>query len=116
MNNNDEISPVRGLPDYPPEGEHILWQGAPHQGAFIERVFHLRLLAAYFAVMVAIFAIMDLAAGVDAATVAGDAAALIPVALVPLVLLWLVGRWMAKTTVYTITNKRVVLDFGLALT
>ncbi|MEM7670316.1 MAG: photosynthetic complex putative assembly protein PuhB [Pseudomonadota bacterium] len=38
----------------------------------------------------------------------------LPFAVLSAILL-LIGRWIARTTLYTITNKRIVLRFGVAL-
>ena len=46
---------IRGVPHALPEGEHILWQGAPEAGAVATHVFHWRLFMAYFAAMIAIW-------------------------------------------------------------
>lgn len=32
-----QVEPIRGLPELPPEGEHILWQGAPDPGRWRSR-------------------------------------------------------------------------------
>ena len=50
--NEHEGEPIRGLPELPPEGEQILWQGEPQWGLLARRVFHVRKVAAYFAAIV----------------------------------------------------------------
>lgn len=110
-----EFEPIRGLPDYLPEGEHILWQGAPKWQALTRRMFKARALAAYFGVLLlwgVVTALYDgrgaLAAGTSALTVAGLAAAAIGILAG---YAWLVER----TTVYTITTRRLVFRIGVAL-
>ena len=49
-----ENEPVRGLPGVPPPGERILWQGSPDWRTLARTAFHTRLIAGYFAVLVAI--------------------------------------------------------------
>ena len=44
--------PVPGLPAHLPEGEHLVWQGAPNAGAFARSVLHERKILAYFAIAV----------------------------------------------------------------
>jgi hypothetical protein len=98
---------IRGLPGTLPAGEHILWQGAPGWWRLALTAFHVRGIAAYFAVLVAWAAISGAGAAGIAATLAAAVAALLVVGLIA----WLAAR----TTVYTITNRRVVLRIGMAL-
>ncbi len=107
--------PVRGLPQALPAGERLLWQGSPRWQALAVRAFHVRKLAAYCAVL----AIWRLAAGLHdgqpLAEVLAGARLLVPFALValgiPVGLAWL----YARSTVYTITSRRVVIRSGVAL-
>ena len=48
-----EFEPQHGLPERLPANEHILWQGSPDVGAMARRVFHLRKVAFYFALLLA---------------------------------------------------------------
>ena len=105
----------RGLPEQLPDGERLLWQGAPDWQMLARQVFRIRGLALYFAVAVAYYfgsTILNGAAPTDAAL---STARLAGVALVPIAFLtgysWLVSR----STVYTVTNQRVVIQLGLAL-
>jgi hypothetical protein len=107
------VEPVRGLPEAPPAGEFILWQGSPLVRIVACEIFHMRAVGAYFAALM-------VWRGVDVAsygmlTAVGAALSLLPVALVGLALLWLLAWGTARTTVYTLTNRRLVLRFGLAL-
>jgi Bacterial PH domain len=98
--------PVRGLPGELPEDEHVLWQSAPDWKYLAAAALHIRLSALYF-VAIIIWAVlrgdMNTAMAVTAlgAVVIGLFAAFA----------WGVGR----TTVYTLTNKRIVLRIGVAL-
>jgi uncharacterized integral membrane protein len=98
--------PVRGLPAFLPEGEHILWQSAPDWKYLAVHALHIRLAALYFAVIVAWAVING-----DANTALG--VSLLGAAVIGLCITfaWGVGR----TTVYTLTNKRLVLRVGVAL-
>jgi hypothetical protein len=105
----------RGLPERLPNGERLLWQGAPDWRRLALHVFHVRGLALYFGAIIAYClaaALMDGTAPLDALT---SNAKLAGAALVPIGFLtgyaWLVGR----STVYTVTDQRVVMQFGLAL-
>lgn len=101
-----ESEPVRGLPERLPVGEHILWQGAPDWRRLARDAFKTRWIAAYFAALV-LWALAD-------GTTAGLAMTAV-VALIGLCLLHGLAWLSARTTVYTITSKRVVLRFGMAL-
>ena len=46
-----DYEPVPGLPERLPEGETILWQGAPMAQSFARYAFHIRAVAAYFALL-----------------------------------------------------------------
>ena len=53
MHHDDFASePVPGLPERPPAGERILWQGAPDRRTLARTAYHTRLVAAYFAAVV----------------------------------------------------------------
>ena len=106
---------LRGLPERLPEGERLLWLGAPDWRRMALNVFHIRGLALYFGAIIAYClaaAAMDGTPMLDAAL---STAKLAGAALVPIGFLtayaWLVGR----STTYTITDQRVVMQFGLAL-
>ncbi len=108
-----DSEPVPGLPEHLPQGETILWQGAPSWRPFALRAFHLRGLAAYFVLLAAWY----LAAGwsADPQDAVLGALRLITLGAVPIVLLLGLGRLAARTTLYTITNRRIVMRVGVAL-
>lgn len=101
-----DFEPVRGLPGTLPQGEWIVWQAVPDWPAFRRSALHARWLALYFAVLV----IAALASGnaIGAAAIAGAGAILQG-------LITLFAWAVARTTVYTLTNRRVVLRIGVAL-
>ena len=109
------LVPPLGLPEQLPDGERLLWQGAPDWRTLARRALHVRGIAAYFGVILAWFAASSLADGTALAHVALSTTVMALVALVPIALLasyaWLVSR----TTTYTVTNRRVVIRHGLAL-
>lgn len=98
--------PVRGLPGELPPGETILWQGAPEWPALVASALHVRVIALYFAVAT----VWSLASG-DAATAGAILASAVLV--LGLAALFLYG--VHRTTVYTLTNRRIVLRIGVAL-
>ena len=107
--------PVPGLPERLPEGEHILWQGAPHWWSLARRALHIRKVALYFGALLLWSGAASLAEGGSATVAIASALGAAPVALLGLGLLALLAWLTARTTVYTITNKRVVMRIGIAL-
>jgi hypothetical protein len=107
--------PIPGLPEPLPPGERILWQGGPVFASLARRAFHVRAVAGYFALL----ALWKLAAGVyDGAgwLAAGlDALGLLVPAGLAIGVLALLALAYARTTIFTITDRRVVIRFGVAL-
>lgn len=103
-----EDEPIPGLPGRLPPGENILWQGTPDWRGVARGVFHTRLVAIWF-VFVASLAFVAGGTGLSGALIT------LAVALLGLGVLGILARAQAKSTIYTLTNKRVVLRFGVAL-
>jgi len=103
-----------GLPSALPKGECVVWQGAPVWKRLAIHAFHVRKVALYFALMLAVQAINLTApeGNLDWKPLV-VAASLYAVALA-----FLLGTaWMsARSTLYTLTNKRVVMRIGIVLT
>jgi hypothetical protein len=110
-----EIEPVWGLPEPLPAGEAILWQGAPCWRALALRLFHVRILAIYFAAIVTARVAVLVSAGESAAEVASAGAELAAVSATTIAVLALVAWLTGRTTAYTITTRRVVMRYGIAL-
>lgn len=107
--------PVRGLPGHLPEGEFIVWQGSPSWVPLARRAFHTHLVAGYFVALV-VWAGVNLAIGHTAPAVALRGIAVTTgVGIGAVGLLAALGWLAARATIYTITNRRVVLRFGVAL-
>lgn len=109
------VEPLPGLPAVPPEGETILWQGRPEAGSVGRNVFHLRMIAVYFAVLAAWRIVTVIADGAPLADAAVTVAILAALGAAAITLFALIARGIARTTVYTITTKRVVMRIGVAL-
>lgn len=113
--NEHEFEPVRGLPELLPPGEQLLWQGAPRWQSLAIGAFHARKVGLYFAALIAIDAVASLATGRPAGAVAISAAGLVVLALAAVGLLALLAWLTARSTVYSITTRRLVMRFGVAL-
>ncbi|GGC34735.1 photosynthetic complex assembly protein [Novosphingobium marinum] len=98
--------PVRGLPGDLPAGERILWQGSPERRCFAHSALFTRWIAGYFAVLVVFALVFGSPLSALATAVAG---------LCAIALIQGFAALVARTTVYTITNRRIVLRIGVAL-
>jgi len=115
MSHDDfEIEPVKGLPETPPEGEVILWQGKPNWWVLSKESLNLYWVAGYFVFLAAwrltaVFDLMPLGQAIWASVpfliLGGIACAIL------MVIAWA----QAHYTVYTITNRRVAMRIGAAL-
>lgn len=110
-----DFEPIRGLPGVLPEGESILWQGAPRWSLLAQQAFHIRAVAAYFALMLAWRTTGAIMAGQAPLGALESALFVTPIALVALAILGLMAWLNTRTTVYTITNRRIVMRFGAAV-
>jgi hypothetical protein len=116
MSGHDDFAtePVPGLPERPPVGEALLWQGSPNALALARDAYKVTWVAGYFVAL----AIWRAAAITD-----GSPASIIAVMLPYLVigavavgLLYTLAYVQARVTIYTITTARVALRIGAALT
>lgn len=116
MSGHDDFAfeAMPGLPERPPLGEDILWQGKPAAYALARDAYGLHWIAGYFAVIILWRAATGYADGGPAMAAAMG---------LPYVMLGLLGlavvyglAWIqARTTIYTLTSARVVLRIGAAL-
>ncbi|MBC7799835.1 MAG: PH domain-containing protein [Gemmatimonadaceae bacterium] len=112
---HDAARMPRGLPERLPDGERLLWQGAPEWQTLARHLFNVRILAVYFAVIVTACVVLDVMDGAPAAAIALSTAKLVGAALGAMGFLALYAWMISKATVYTITSRRVVLKIGLAV-
>ena len=115
-NHEHEFEAAPGLPEPLPATEKILWQGSPDWRLLGNEAFHLKTLSIYFALMIALQAVLswDAALGLSKNLMALLTSSLL--ACVALGLLALTAWLSATTTLYTITNKRIVMRIGIVLT
>lgn len=109
------VRPVRGLPEALPAGERMLWQGAPDWRALSRRAFHTRKVAVYFAILMGWRVLIALSDGLPVGGALGSALGLLALGLGALGLLNLFAWLSARSTVYTITTRRLVIHCGIAL-
>lgn len=104
----------RGLPDALPAGEVLLWQGAPDWISLARRAFHLTGVAIYLGVMNAWYVTSHLVDGAGASAFV-SALPLMGLSVAAIGLICLFAWLTARTSVYTLTNRRTVLHIGIAL-
>lgn len=104
---------VPGIGEPLPPGERLLWSGQPERGVLARQVCHVRKIVAYFGLLVAF--VLAGAVGstrsdtlISVALLTGMAGTVLAFALVYAALL-------ARTTVYAVTDRRVVLRIGVAI-
>jgi len=108
------LEPIPGLPEVPPEGERILWQGSPRWWSLSRQTFKLAWIAAYFGVLALWGAASNLYDGAGMSAVVTGVLGPLLVGAVVIGVLCAVGYWAQSTTIYTITSERVTIRFGLA--
>ena len=111
-----ELEPEHGLPEPLPADERILWQGSPDWRSLAIRAFHVRAVALYFALILLLRAVLLLDDGLPVSQIAVDLGRLLPLPTIALAILATLAWLSARTTVYTITDRRVVMRIGIVLT
>lgn len=110
-----EFEAALGLPEDLPRNEYIVWQGRPEWRQLAIEAFHVRKIAIYFAVMVVwqwISLLESNTAGMDMLKQLGTS---IGLALLALAVLSWSAYWSAQATMYTLTNKRMIMRIGIVL-
>lgn len=111
-----EFEPQFGLPERLPDDEVIVWQGSPDVGALANSAFHLKKLGFYFAVLIVACAWSALESGGRLMAVLLAVKWIVPLAVMGMLSIWTLAWLTARTTVYTVTSKRVVMRLGIVLT
>jgi len=109
------FEPVKGLPERPPQGEQILWQGRPDWWALTRESLSLKWVAGYF-VLLAVWRFVTLVDQRPADAAFAASSPFLVMGAVVCALLLTIGIVQARTTVYTITTSRVAMRIGAALT
>jgi hypothetical protein len=114
MMREHDTEPVPGLPEVLPPGEDILWQGRPNWRSFALHGFHARKLAIYFAVLIAWCSVSLVRSDDPLGWATQSLLPLLGLVPVALALVAILGWLASRTTLYTITNRRVVFRIGIA--
>lgn len=110
-----DFEPVRGLPQLLPKGERMLWQGAPRWQDLAVHAFHARKAIWYFAALALAQAAYRYSEGQSLAEAVSPFQWMMVMGLIVAGMLTGLAYLSARTTVYTVTNKRLVMRIGMAL-
>jgi hypothetical protein len=113
--NEHDGEPVPGLPAQLPASEHILWQGAPRWQKLAVHAFHVRKVAVYFVLLLLWRALEQQALGVATLHMLPGLAWLAFLGALVVGMLAALAWLSARSALFTITNRRVVLRHGVAL-
>ncbi|TPG52887.1 photosynthetic complex putative assembly protein PuhB [Sphingomonas glacialis] len=109
-----DYEPIPGLPGLLPPGERIVWQGAPDWRVLARYAYHTRAVTAYFGVLGAWAVIAAVARGIRGPGDLSGVALTAMFGIIAVGLLRALAWGAARTSLYTLTNRRVVLRIGVA--
>ena len=116
MNHDDfKFEPIRGLPEELPSDEQILWQGSPNALRLARDAWALNWVIGYFTLLT-IWRVGVSSADVPFTTALLHGVPFVLAGVVVALLLYVIAAIQARSTVYTLTNKRVCMRIGAALT
>lgn len=117
MSSHDEFDfeSIPGLPGELPPGEHVIWRGSPDARALALHVFHVRKMALYFAILIGAHWAHSLAGGQSVLQALANSRGPALFAGIALGILLILARFSARATIYTLTNRRIVIRHGIAL-
>jgi hypothetical protein len=117
MSGHDDFAfePVPGLPSELPDGEKTLWSGSPEAWTFGYRVFHIRWVAAFFVILAVSSIFSGFNHGAGTGRVAMTFITLLFVGGLVGGFLMVMGWLVAINTIYTLTNKRLIIRHGVTM-
>lgn len=107
--------PIRGLPEPLPKDESILWQGQPSAWRLAMHAYHLRAIAIYLVAMIVWRMAAQASAGATSADLVGIAVSGVALGLVGLAIMMTIAWATARTAIFTLTQKRIVMRYGVAI-
>lgn len=103
---------IRGVNEALPAGERVLWEGSPDPKALARHLFYVRPISVYLSAMVLWWVAVNASqAGTTSFWVTLATQILLSSGVV--VSAWLFARAIARGTTYAITDRRLVLNFGV---
>ncbi|MFG6414952.1 photosynthetic complex putative assembly protein PuhB [Roseateles sp. DC23W] len=110
-----EFEATPGLPETLPAHETQLWQGSPDAWLLARQALHVDLVVVYFGGLLAWRGVTSAYDGASIGQTLMALAGMLPLIVLALALLGGMAWLMARTTVYTITSKRIVMRVGVVL-
>jgi len=110
-----EFEAALGLPEVLPRNEYIVWQGRPAWQQLAFEAFHVRKITVYFAIMVLLQLIHLIDNNTALPELAKSIATSVALAFLSLALLTWGAYLSAQATMYTLTNKRIIMRIGIVL-
>jgi len=98
-----------------PKASDSFWQGSPRWQDLAWHAFHVRKVIVYFALLTLLQGVMAIGLGETLADAVRPAFWLLPMGALASLILLAIAYWSARTTIYTITSRRVAMRIGMAL-
>lgn len=107
---------IQGIAEPLPEGESLLWQGRPEFRSLLREAFHVRALLVYFGLLALVPVYLAWSGNAPAGIpVTAQAAWLVVLGGLLVGLAALLALLTVRTTVYAVTDRRVIFRIGIAL-
>ncbi len=103
-----------GIPAPLPPGEHVVWQGSPDKWEMAKNAFHIRKIMLYFAVILAVQILSGLTIS-GGSTTGVSLPMTVALSFAGIAILGVLSWATAHVTIYTVTNRRILIRFGVAL-
>jgi hypothetical protein len=110
-----DFNQFKELPSALPADERVIWQGKPSFKGLALRTFHVREVAIYFAVLLVWRGWSNWSLGLSPSDAAVSALWLIFPAVCAIAILAALAWLFRRAACYTITSKRILFQFGVAL-
>lgn len=104
-----------GIPAPLPPGEYVVWQGSPNAWQLARHAFHWRKVAIYFMALLLIQAWSFISNGSDSSAIWASLSLTALLSALGLSILGVLAWLTARVTIYTVTNRRILIRFGIAL-
>lgn len=110
-----DFEPSPGLPAPLPAGEKLLWQGAPDWRVLALTAFRVRDFAIYAGIAMLVRTVVEVSGGTGLLAAAGELLWPLVLSAIGLGLLAVIAWFSARATVYSLTERRVIIRQGIAL-
>jgi Bacterial PH domain len=111
-----ELEEQYGLPEKLPANERIEWQGSPSTWKIAKNILYIRPIIVYFSLITVYRVFEGVQADLAPKALLASGLWMLALSLLCVGLVYFLAYMTATTTVYTITNRRVVMRIGIALT